>query len=281
MNITEALNYAREQLRGGASSEINSPEIDSRVLLCFLLDCSTAYLHAWSDKSLTESQQAQWISLIRQRQQGQPVAHLTGQRGFWTLDLKVTNQTLIPRPDTELLVSLALTKLTPAMLVADLGTGSGAIALSLAIEQPAAQIVAMDFSVAALRVAQENAINHQLNNVSFWQGSWLTAIADLSLDMVVSNPPYIEQDDVHLSQGDVRFEPLSALASGLDGLDDIRLIVKQTQRCLKPQGWLMIEHGYDQAERVQQLFIDAGFNEVSSHQDFGGNDRVTIGKLAV
>lgn len=276
MNIAEALNYGQDQLRGG-----DSPEIDSRVLLCHLLECPSSYLHAWFDKLLTDDQQKQWITLIQQRQQGQPVAYLTGQRGFWTLDLKVTSHTLIPRPDTELLVSLALAKLKPAMRVVDLGTGSGAIALSLAIEQPAAQIVAMDFSMAALRVAQENAVHHQLSNVSFWQGSWLTAIADLSLDMVVSNPPYIKSDDIHLSQGDVRFEPLSALASGQDGLDDIRVIVQQARRCLKPQGWLMIEHGYDQAERVQQLFIDAGFNHVASHQDFGGNDRVTIGVLAV
>lgn len=276
MNIVEALRYGHVELNDG-----DSPEIDSRVLLCYLLDCPTSYLHAWSDTLLTNEQQAQWIALVQQRQQGDPVAYLTGQRGFWTLDLKVTADTLIPRPDTELLVSLALEKLKPTMCVADLGTGSGAIALSLASEQPTAQIVAMDFSMAALLVAKENAINHQLSNVSFWQGSWLAAVADKSLDMVVSNPPYIEVNDVHLSQGDVRFEPLSALASGIDGLDDIRLIVVQAQRCLKQGGWLMVEHGYDQAKHVQQLFSEAGFSEVSSRQDFGDNDRVTIGLVAV
>ncbi len=276
MNIAEALRYGHVELGDG-----DSPEIDSRVLLCYLLDCTTSYLHAWSDKLLTEEQQAQWVSLIEQRQHGQPVAYLTGQRGFWSLDLKVTVDTLIPRPDTELLVSLALEKLEPAMLVADLGTGSGAVALSLAAEQPTVQVLAMDFSMAALLVAKENALSHQLNNVSFWRGSWLCSIADKSLDMVVSNPPYIEASDVHLSQGDVRFEPLSALASGPDGLDDIRLIVTQAQRCLKPSGWLMVEHGYDQALKVQQVFSEAGFSEVTSRQDFGGNDRVTIGMVAV
>lgn len=276
MNIAEALRYGHVELSGG-----DSPEIDSRILLRYLLDCPASHLHAWSDKLLTDEQQARWSALIQQRQQGQPVAYLIGQRGFWTLNLKVTADTLIPRPDTELLVALALEKLKPAMSVADLGTGSGAIALALAAEQPAAQIIAMDFSMAALVVAKENALTHHLNNVFFWRGSWLAAIADKSFDMVVSNPPYIRASDVHLEQGDVRFEPLSALASGVDGLDDIRLIVTQAQRCLKPGGWLMVEHGYDQAVKVQQLFSDAGFSEVSSWQDFGGNDRVTIGIVAV
>ncbi len=276
MNITEALRYGYIELNDG-----DNTEIDSRVLLCYLLDCSTSYLHAWSDKSLTEDQQFQWLGLIKQRQQGQPVAYITGRCGFWTLDLKVTADTLIPRPDTELLVALAMEKLKPAMCVVDLGTGSGAIALSLAAEQPLAKIIAMDFSMAALKVAKENAFINHLNNVSFWRGSWLAAIAEKSLDIVVSNPPYIEANDLHLSQGDLRFEPLSALASGIDGLDDTRLIVMQAQRCLKPDGWLMVEHGYNQAQLVKQLFGEAGFCEVSSKQDFGGNDRVTMGRVAV
>ncbi|MFT7413680.1 MAG: release factor glutamine methyltransferase [Methylophagaceae bacterium] len=276
MNIAEALQYGHIELNNADSSKI-----DSRVLLCYLLACPTSYLHAWPDKKLTDAQQVLWTTLIQQRQKGQPVAYLTGQRGFWTLDLKVTEDTLIPRPDTELLVSLALDKLKPAMYVADLGTGSGAIALSLAAEQPTAQIVAMDFSMAALLVAKENARNHKFSNVSFWRGSWLAAIADKSFDMVVSNPPYIEANDIHLSQGDVRFEPLSALVSGVDGLNDIRLIVKQAQRCLKLGGWLMVEHGYAQAKQVRQVFSEAGFSKVSSQQDFGGNDRVTIGLVAV
>lgn len=276
MNIAEALHYGHVELTGG-----DSPEIDCRVLLCHLLDCQTSYLHAWPDKLLTDVQKSQWVSLIERRQQGQPVAYLTGQRGFWTLDLKVTADTLIPRPDTELLVSLALEKLKPQMRVADLGTGSGAIALSLASEQPSAHIFAMDYSMAAIAVAYDNAMSHQLSNVSFWQGSWLAAIADESFDMVVSNPPYIETNDIHLSQGDVRFEPLSALASGIDGLDDIRQIVVEARRCLKSGGWLMVEHGYNQAEKIQQLFSEAGFIDVSSQQDFGGNDRVTMGQVAV
>jgi len=276
MKIAEAIQYGRTVLVNSDSSDI-----DSQVLLCHCLKCQTTYLHTWPDKILTDIQRLEFTDLIKQRMDGKPIAHLIGQRGFWSLDLKVTADTLIPRPDTELLVTLALAKLRADMLVIDLGTGTGAIALSLASEQPKAKVLAMDFSLAALNVAKQNAYHHNLNNVIFWQGSWLSAIADNTLDMVVSNPPYIKVDDPHLSQGDVRFEPKSALVSGTDGLEDIRMIIEQAQRCLKLSGWLLVEHGYHQAQQVQQLFLDAGFTKISSHQDFGGNDRVVIGQLTV
>lgn len=276
MNISQALKYGAMTLKSS-----DSPDIDSQALLCHVLICTPTYLHMWSDKLLTDQQQNLFKQLIEQRLTGQPVAYVTGLRGFWSLDLKVNNATLIPRPDTELLVRLALTKLDQKMIVADLGTGSGAIALSLAHELPTLQVLAMDFSPSALEVAHENAITHGLSNVHFWQGSWLEAVSDKSLDMVVTNPPYIEQHDPHLAQGDVRFEPITALASGCDGLDDIRLIVTQAQRCLKARGWLMIEHGYHQSEQVQFLFEAAGFDNVSAHQDFGGHDRVVIGQLTL
>lgn len=273
MNISQALTYGRNTL-----IESESPEIDAQVLLCHILSCQTTFLHSWAEKQLNQQQQDTFKQLIKQRQQGQPVAHITGQQGFWTLDLNVTADTLIPRPDTELLVELALSKLADKMTVADLGTGSGAIALSLAHEQPASRILAMDQSWPALDVAKKNAIHHKLNNVSFWQGQWLEAAADKTLDLVVSNPPYIQENDPHLSQGDVRFEPLAALVSGDDGLDDIRIIVRQAQCCLKLSGWLLVEHGHDQALHVQKLFQQAGFTNISSHQDFGGNDRVVMGQ---
>lgn len=273
MNIAESLRYGQKILANSENS------VDSEVLLCHVLDCQTSYLYTWPDKVLSKTQQTEFTKLIEQRKQGHPVAHLTGQRGFWSLDLTVTADTLIPRPDTELLVTLALEKLKPDMLVADLGTGSGAIALSLAYEKPTATVLASDFSVPALKVAKQNADQHTISNVAFWQGSWLAAIADNMLDMVISNPPYIEQDDSHLTQGDVRFEPMSALVSGEDGLDDIRLIVNQAQRCLKSSGWLLLEHGYHQAEQVQQLLSDAGFTDITSRQDFGGNDRVVMGQF--
>lgn len=276
MNISQALKQGAMTL-----VESDSPEIDSQALLCHVLVCTSTYLHMWSDKQLTDEQQVQFQQCIEQRKSGQPVAYITGQRGFWSLNLKVNDATLIPRPDTELLVSLALEKLEPEMTVADLGTGSGAIALSIAHDFPTVQVIAMDYSWPALTIAQENALNHNLKNVHFWRGSWLEAIADNSLDLVVSNPPYIEQDDPHLSQGDVRFEPMTALASGVDGLDDIRIIVKQAQRCLKASGWLMVEHGYHQSEQVQAIFEQAGFSNVSAHQDFGGQDRVVMGQLTL
>jgi len=276
MNISQALKYGAETL---LASE--SPDVDSQVLLCHVLACTPTYLHMWSDKDLTIEQQTQFKQLITQRQQGQPVAYITGQRGFWSLDLKVTDATLIPRPDTELLVTLALTKLQDQMSVVDLGTGSGAIALSIAHEFPNTKVFAMDFSWSALEVARENTLSHNLKNVSFWQGHWLAAISEQQFDLIVSNPPYIEQHDPHLSEGDVRYEPLTALASGIDGLDDIRLIIKQAQTCLKSSGWLMVEHGYHQSQQVQALFRAAGFDNISAHQDFGGQDRVVIGQLAL
>jgi len=273
MNIAQALQYGCAALKNS-----ESPDIDSQVLLCNILACASSYLHTWPDNELDLAQEKLFKKVIEQRQQGQPVAHLTGQRGFWSLDLKVTADTLIPRPDTELLVSLALEKLTPKMIVADLGTGSGAIGLSLAHEEPSITVFASDASWKALEVAQYNATKHQLNNVQFWNGSWLDAIIDQSLDMVVSNPPYIEAEDAHLSQGDVRFEPMSALASGSDGLDDIRQIIVQAKRCLKPASWLFIEHGYHQAQQIMTLFADAGFTNISSHKDYGDNDRVVLGQ---
>lgn len=273
MDIEQALKQGVKTLK-----DSDSPEIDGQILLCYVLQCPTSHLHTWPEQKLTKSQVDQFEQLVFQRQLGVPVAHLIGQRGFWSLDLKVTADTLIPRPDTELLVSLALEKLTPQMKIADLGTGSGAIVLSLAQEQPEATFFALDYSRPALDVAKYNAKNNQIENVCFWQGSWLDSIADNCLDMVVSNPPYIEQDDPHLSQGDVRFEPIAALASGKDGLDDIRTIIVQAKRCLKPEKWLLIEHGYHQGEQVKQLFYDAGFIGVTSQQDFGDNDRVMMGQ---
>jgi len=273
MNIAQALQYGCATLKNS-----ESPDIDSQVLLCDILSCASSYLHTWPDKELTNAQQEQFENLIEQRQQGRPVAHLTGQRGFWSLDLKVTTDTLIPRPDTELLVSLALEKLKPKMSVVDLGTGSGAIGLSLAHEEPSISVFASDASWGALEVAKYNAVKHQLNNVQFWNGAWLDAIADHSLDMVVSNPPYIEADDEHLFEGDVRFEPMTALASGSDGLDDIRQIIVQAKRCLKPSSWLFIEHGHHQAQQVMALFSEAGFTNTTSHKDYGDNDRVVMGQ---
>jgi release factor glutamine methyltransferase len=273
MTIDQAIKTGIQTL-----SNSESPETDCSVLLCHLLQCNSTYLHTWPDKALTKAQQQAYSAYLAQRLKGRPIAHIIGQRGFWTLDLKVTPDTLIPRPDTEILVNAALEKITPKMCIADLGTGTGAIGLALASERADITVIATDYSAAALVVAKQNIAQTRLNNVMLWQGDWLSAITRHSLDMIVSNPPYIEIDDPHLRQGDVGFEPLSALVSGQDGLNDIRSIVEQAQRCLKPLGWLMIEHGFQQAKEVKDIFQQAGLEKIETVKDFGGNDRVTLGQ---
>lgn len=275
-SIREAQAYGRACL----SSSI-SPDVDIQYLLCHLLDCSPTRLLLDAESDLTESQWQQFKQFIERRKNGEPIAHITGSRGFWSLELAVNDSTLIPRPDTELLVALALAKVEAGMKIIDLGTGSGAIALSIADERPDITMIATDFHLPAVQLAQANARKHTLNNVHFMQAFWLTACQQNQFDMVISNPPYIEADDPHLQQGDVRFEPLSALISGPDGLDDIRLITEQATNCLRPNGWLLVEHGYDQSVAVQQLFSAAGFSHISAHQDFGGNDRAVMGQLTL
>ena len=276
MNIEKARAYGRSVL-----VNTESPEIDSDVLLCHVLECQTVFLHTWSDKQLTQIQEEQFKRLIEQRLTGVPVAHIIGKRGFWSLELKVSNATLIPRPDTELLVSLALDKVEAGMRLADLGTGSGAIALAVAAERSDITVVASDYSWSALKIAKSNAFEHHLENVSFMQADWLNSCKASVFDLIISNPPYIVDDDPHLTEGDVRFEPISALASGKDGLDDIRRIVEQACHSLKKGGWLMVEHGHHQAEQVMQLFDEAGFKKIESHQDYGENDRVVMGQLTL
>jgi release factor glutamine methyltransferase len=276
MNIAQALNYSRSVL-----VDTESPDIDSTVLLCHILECQATYLHTWSDKKLTTEQQSRFEHLVQQRLAGNPVAHITGIRGFWSLDLKVTEATLIPRPDTELLVSVALTKIKPAMHIADLGTGSGAIALALAVERPDINVTASDYSWPALQIAKLNAEENKIHNVSFIQANWLAACKKEVFDIIVSNPPYIVADDPHLTDGDVRFEPITALAAGKDGLKDIRIIIEQARHSLKKNGWLLIEHGHHQADQVMQIFYDVGFSDISSHQDFGDHDRVVMGQLTL
>jgi release factor glutamine methyltransferase len=255
--------------------------IEAQCLLQHVLDVPRSYLLAHSEQVLNASQQAAYDSLLQRRLLGEPVAHVLGEREFFGLMFKVTPDTLIPRPETELLVELALQRI-PArghFRVLDLGTGSGAIALSIAQSRPDAEVVAVDASEAALQVARGNARHLGIANVNILYSNWFSALAGQRYDLIVSNPPYVAAGDVHLSQGDVRFEPISALASGADGLDDIRRIIAGAGEFLAHGAWLLLEHGYDQADKVQTLFDQCGFAEVFSAKDMSGIERVSGGML--
>jgi len=276
-DIQQAIARACETLHK-ASQVSDTARLDAELLLAFVLEKDRTWLYTWSDKVLTLAQWQQYQALIAERAIGQPVAYLTGFREFWGLELKVSPDTLIPRPDTETLVETALSLPVDAgASIADLGTGTGAIALALASEQPDWSVTACDYQPGAVQLAEQNRIRLGLNNVRVVQSDWCQALSEHHFDLIVSNPPYIEADDPHLQQGDVRFEPLSALTSGADGLDDIRLICHQVRRCLKDQGWLLLEHGYDQADAVQKIMLEKGFTQVRSVQDLAGQDRITLG----
>jgi release factor glutamine methyltransferase len=257
-----------------------TPELEAALLLCHLLGQPRSHLFAWPDRTLTADQQQAFENLIQRRLAGEPIAHITGEREFWSLRLRVTEETLIPRPETELLVERALIHLAEvtAPRIADLGTGSGAIALALAKERPDALIHASDQSAAALDVARENAQRLTISNVSFYQGSWLEALPpELRLDLIVSNPPYIEAADPHLARGDLPREPREALVSGADGLSAIRKIAAQAPSHLTGRGWLLLEHGYNQGEFVRKILIDKGYLQVQTLPDLAGQPRLTEG----
>jgi release factor glutamine methyltransferase len=253
---------------------------DAELLLLHVLRQPRGWLFAHADDEMGMDVQTAFSALVERRAAGEPVAYITGRRGFWSLDLEVTPATLIPRPETELLVELALRHLPPdaACSVADLGTGSGAIALAIARERPRARVAATDASADALAVARRNAQRHAIGNVAFAHGDWLAPLAGQRFDLIVSNPPYIEAADPHLAQGDLRFEPPAALASGPDGLDAIRRIVRDARTHLHPGGWLLFEHGWNQGEAVRGLLAGAGYVEVFSAQDLERRDRVSGGR---
>ncbi len=250
------------------------------MLLCHVLGRERSYLYAWPERELEDELLAAYQALLARRLTGEPVAYLTGHREFWSMTLSVSPATLIPRPETERLVEIALDRLPIGVArdVLDLGTGSGAIALALARERPACRVTAVDASAEALAVARENARQHHLNHVRFLQGSWFGPLAAERFDLVVSNPPYIRAEDPHLGRGDVRFEPAAALAAGADGLEAIRVIVGSAPAYLQPRGWLLLEHGYDQADAVRSLLVEAGFVEVFTKPDWEGRDRISGGR---
>ena len=322
-----------------AANRLNSDEavLEAQLLLQHVLNVNRAWLIAHQNDALGANIHAVFEALLNRRLNGDPIAYILGYREFYGLNLKVTPDTLIPRPDTETLVDAALEKI-PLMVrqahhdrdllapvrpelvegqqndnssspsfrrksessggellgkktldsdfrrndnfsILDLGTGSGAIALAIAKHRPLAQVIAIDASENALKIAQENAQNLQIANVKFVLSDWFNALKNEKFDVIASNPPYIEANDMHLTQGDLRFEPISALASGQDGLDDVRKIIQTAPRHLNPHGWLMLEHGYNQAESVASLLKQAEFSEITTLKDLGGINRVTLGKL--
>ncbi|KTC96309.1 peptide chain release factor N(5)-glutamine methyltransferase [Legionella feeleii] len=265
-------------------TQSSSARLDAEILLAYVLLKTRTYLYTYPDANLTQAQWQTYQRLVDQRSEGVPVAYLTGTREFWSLPLKVCEDTLIPRPETELLVELTLAQLAdkPQAEILDLGTGSGAIALAFASECPDWQITACDFSQGALQTAEENAARLGLTNVCFCHSDWFEKISTQQhFDAIVSNPPYIAAHDPHLAEGDVRFEPSLALVSGEDGLTAIKHIIKHSIARLKPGGLLLLEHGFDQKFAVMSMLNEYGYLQVQCWQDWQGNDRVSGGKRII
>ena len=263
-----------------AAAQRTIDALDARVLLCHVMQRDAAYLIAHAEESLAPAQAGMFHALVARRAAGEPVAYITGMREFFGLDFHVTPAVLIPRPETELLVELALARIAPneQSPVLDLGTGSGCVAISIARHRRHARVAAIDCSSEALALARENARAHGVHNVTFAPGEWFSPLANQCFELIVANPPYVAEDDAHLAQGDLRFEPRIALVGGSDGLDAIRAIVAAAGRYLVPGGWLLFEHGYDQAAACRALLRAADFSAVASWPDLAGHERVSGGR---
>ncbi len=278
MNLESTVQSLLLQARA-ALTESESAALDGELLLAHLLGKSRTWLHTWPEKPVSNEITTAFATLIERRKAGEPVAYLTGTQSFWSLELQVTADTLIPRPETELLVETALASIPTDQpwQIADLGTGSGAIALAIASERPETTLIATDRSEAALEMARANRDRLQLDNVTFHHGSWFEPLGEARFELILSNPPYIAEADPHLDRGDVRFEPDSALTAGEQGLNDLRAIITDAPTHLKPGGQLMVEHGYDQGNAVRSLFQQQGYDEVTTLRDLGGQERITYG----
>ncbi|MCK7054003.1 peptide chain release factor N(5)-glutamine methyltransferase [Enterobacter roggenkampii] len=263
----------------GELSESESPKRDAEILLEHVTGKARTYLLAFGETELTAEQEARLAALLARRKTGEPVAHLVGEREFWSLPLYVSAATLIPRPDTECLVEQALARLPGSSChILDLGTGTGAIALALATERPDCAITAVDVMPDAVALAQRNVERLGLTNVTVLQSSWFSALEKQTFGVIVSNPPYIDEHDPHLAQGDVRFEPLTALVAAREGLADLDHIVTTSRQHLLSGGWLLVEHGWTQGEAVRARFTQAGYAGVKTCRDYGGNERLTLGQ---
>ncbi|MFG3694864.1 peptide chain release factor N(5)-glutamine methyltransferase [Stutzerimonas stutzeri] len=265
-------------LRTAVLPDSPSAKLDAEWLLAAALGKPASYLRTWPEREVPADCEARFAANLARRRRGEPVAYILGRQGFWSLELEVAPHTLIPRPDTELLVETALQLLpSTAVEVLDLGTGTGAIALALAHERPTWRVIGVDRIAEAVDLAQRNAQRLRLDNAVFCESRWFSALAEQRFALIVSNPPYIRAPDPHLHEGDVRFEPSSALVAGDDGLDDIRQIIASAPNHLLSEGWLLLEHGYDQAPAVRELLAESGFVDVQSRRDFGGHERISLG----
>ncbi|UWU01880.1 peptide chain release factor N(5)-glutamine methyltransferase [Proteus vulgaris] len=274
MNYEQWLRQAALQLM-----ESDTPKRDAEILLGHVTQRARTYLIAFNETLLSQDELAQLSQLLARRVKGEPIAYLVGEREFWSLPLKVSPATLIPRPDTECLVEKALEKLpSKPTNILDLGTGTGAIALAMASERPDCHIIGVDFQAQAVALAQENATHLALNNTEFMESCWFSSLSGYQFGMIISNPPYIDENDEHIHQGDIRFEPLTALVAGKNGFADIEIIIETAHQFLTDKGWLLLEHGWDQGEGVRKIFTDKGYCCVETFRDYGGNERVTVGR---
>lgn len=267
-----------------ATESKHTSRLEAELLLAHALNKNRSYLYAWPEQRLSIEQEQCFLEYLRRHNQGEPIAYIISTREFWSLELKVTPDTLIPRPETELMVerALELTRKIAHPTIADLGTGSGAIAAALASELPAASIMATDYSAQAMAVARFNFVNLGLKNIQARVGSWFKALpAGESYDLILSNPPYVAEHDPHLLEDGLPWEPVAALTAGKDGLDDIRHLIKSAPDHLDPEGWLLLEHGYDQGHAVRQLFAESGYRAITTHMDLEQRERLTEGRRPV
>ncbi|MDU9389973.1 peptide chain release factor N(5)-glutamine methyltransferase [Pseudomonas sp. zfem002] len=267
-------------LRGAELPDSPTARLDIELLLAAAIGKTRSYLHTWPERIVSSEAAQTFADYLQRRRAGEPVAYILGQQGFWNLDLEVAPHTLIPRPETELLVETAmrLQSSGPARVL-DLGTGTGAIALALASERRQWQVTAVDRVEEAVALAERNRQRLQLDNVRVLASHWFSALAGQRFELIISNPPYIADADPHLVAGDVRFEPSSALVAGQDGLDDLRQIIAEAPAHLLAGGWLLLEHGFDQAAAVRELLARHGFEQIESHLDLNAHERITLGRL--
>jgi len=275
--VSELLLKAEQSINCSASARL-----DAEILFCSVMQVNRSKIYAHPQQLVPDGKSALFQSLIEQRQQGRPIAHLTGKKEFWSLELAINKETLVPRPETECLVEAALQMIPDdvAFNILDLGTGSGAIAIAIASERPNSKIVATEINSEALDLARKNAATHQQNNIQFLLSDWYKNIPLQSFDLIISNPPYIKQDDEHLSQGDLRFESELALVAGAEGMDAINIVLENAKGYLANNAFLLIEHGYDQRILVQHAFLTNGFKQIKTLQDLSGQDRITYGQIS-